>query len=172
MTDKTELQNKIIEQANTWYQLGCEHFGITPKPLTINFDKRGRVAGTALSSKNELNFNIILASENEDEFINQTVPHEVAHLVADQKFKKRCMHGKEWKFIMNTFGLEAKRCHNYNTSNSVGRQVEKFSYSCGCGNGIHKVGKKIHGKISSGSKYTCVKCKKVLFRLVSDIYPD
>lgn len=172
MTDKTELQNKIIEQANTWYQLGCDHFQITPKPLTIKFEKRGRVSGTALSSRNELDFNIILASENEEEFLKQTVPHEIAHLVADQKFKKRCIHGREWKMVMNVFGLEARRCHNYNTSNAVIRKTEKFSYSCGCGNGYHTVGKKIHGKISNGSRYTCGRCKQVLVRLVSDIYPD
>ena len=147
MTDKTELQNKIIEQANTWYQLGCDHFGITPRPLTIKFEKRGRVAGTACCSTNELDFNMDLAIKNEDDFLKQTVPHEVCHLIARQKFGKIKPHGKEWGYVMNIFGLEAKRCHNYNVSSLN----TEYRYVCDCGKEFYLTNN-IHSKITNGQK--------------------
>ena len=48
----------------------------------ILFTKKGRVAGAAHSGSWLINFNEVLLQENIEEFIRNTVPHEVAHLVA------------------------------------------------------------------------------------------
>ena len=109
------------------------------------FTKTGRVAATANYSSNLLNFNQVLLDENTEDFIKQTVPHEVAHLIAGTVFPKiiRRMvegriikgspHGKEWATIMRMLGANPNRCHNYDISSVVRKRIT-FDYRCdGCG---------------------------------------
>jgi predicted SprT family Zn-dependent metalloprotease len=86
---------------------------------TIEFTLKGTVAGTACHTTNTLNFNIQLAAENLDTFLNQIVPHEVAHLIADGLGSRG--HDRIWKVIMRKFGVEPTVCHVMNTD-SVKRQ--------------------------------------------------
>lgn len=152
------LQQKIISETLAWYALGCETYNLTHDDLTITFNKRGAVAGTAWSSKRLIEYNLILAQENQIDFINQIVPHEVAHIIANRYFKKNCGHKKEWKAIMVRFGLSATRCHNYNVQNA---ERQRFKYTCACGSNF-QVGKNLHNKLQNGSGHYCRKCKTKL----------
>lgn len=78
----------------------------------ISFALKGRMAGTAHSQRWELRFNLALLTQDPVK-ANQTIGHEVAHLVADKHFDMRCKHDKHWKFWMDLFGLPAERCHSY-----------------------------------------------------------
>lgn len=46
-----------------------------------------------------------------EEFQTDTIPHELAHLVAYTVFNDPG-HGKGWKTVMCTIGVEPNRCHN------------------------------------------------------------
>lgn len=95
-----------------------------PYPRVI-FSLQGATAGKAHCGKGLIEFSPTLLRENPDLFLIDTAGHEVAHLVAWQKFQNRIRpHGPEWEQVMWTLGLQANRCHNYNTSNvpsNVGR---------------------------------------------------
>lgn len=88
----------------------------------IKFDLRGTTAGRAWGRKNVIQFNPILLDQNPEVFVRQTVGHEVAHLAAFVKNPNCEPHGKDWKLIMWSLRLPAKRCHNYDTSTITGRK--------------------------------------------------
>lgn len=103
----------------------------------VRFDKRGTCGGTADSRLNELNFNAKLMLENWDEYINQIIPHEVAHLVKNAVYgtsRKGAMmrsHGGYWSYIMRVFGINPDRTHDMDVGN-VAQPKRKFLYECAC----------------------------------------
>lgn len=126
----------------------------------IVFDLKGLSAGVAYTKTNTLRFNKILLSNNVDTFINITVPHEVAHLVADTFYNSRQCHGKGWKSIMKyVFGLEPKRCHDYDISFCT-KSRKKYTYICNCRE--HELSTTLHNRISKGSWRYCKLCHGTL----------
>jgi SprT protein len=67
---------------------------------TLVYQQRGTSAGTAWLEKNEIRLNPVLLLENQQEFIDEVVPHELAHLLVWQHFGRVAPHGKEWKWMM------------------------------------------------------------------------
>ena len=67
-----------------------------------------------ISKKSWINVNPILLNENVEYVVNQTVPHEVAHIVAYMVFGRVKPHGLHWEVVMRAFGKQANRCHQLN----------------------------------------------------------
>lgn len=59
---------------------------------TISYKLKGKTAGIAFSSRNLIKFNEVLITENFEQFINNIIPHEVAHIVADHFFNYQKHH--------------------------------------------------------------------------------
>lgn len=77
--------------------------------------------GRFFCGSNKYQFNIKLAMQNPQEYLDIVVPHEVAHhvqyLLFPKSMKKEAGHGKEWKVIMTTvFGIPAERYHQMDTT--------------------------------------------------------
>jgi len=146
---------KYIEIANQKYN---KQF-IIP---VVRFDLRGRNGGEAVLKENVIRVNQVLCAENFQEYLKQTIGHEVAHLIVYQIYKDRYLtqqvkpHGIEWKMVMSKFGLSADRCHQYDTTNSKVRNTVKYQFSCNCK--VHEVGPKINANIASGKVYWCKSC--------------
>ena len=116
------------------------HFGPAP---SIGYFSKSEVGGRACGYR-KVEFNSVLLMENLDDFLGQTVPHEVAHCVDDlldarTRWMKGALrrwdytrpHGKSWARVMGWFGCPATRCHSYDTSNiQTGRK--RFEYACDC----------------------------------------
>ena len=149
------LINQVIDKVYECF----EKYQIEDTPIIL-FSKRGKVAGTANFGKWTLNFNKVLMEENPETFINQTVPHECAHLIARLLNKNIKPHGREWQNVIITLGGNPKRCHSYDTSNSAVYHKTKYLYKCDCQN--HVVGPTVHKKMNDGIKYNCRGCKSVL----------
>ena len=102
----------------------------------IRYDTKGRAAGWAHFSHlgpHWIRINPILLNENVEYVVNQTVPHEIAHLVAYTVFGTRIKpHGHEWKFVMRVFGKEPKRCHRLDVTSvqRVRRAVTRITFHC------------------------------------------
>lgn len=86
--------------------------------VRLTTSTKGRVAAYAYSWQNRICINPVLFLENREDFLDQTIPHEVAHIVADKYYKKDCAHGNHWKLMMAKIGKPADRCHQYDTSKS------------------------------------------------------
>lgn len=59
--------------------------------------------------------------EYTEEFLCDTIPHELAHLVAYTVFGDSG-HGKGWKTIISQFGIKTNRLHNMVNSNHARRK--------------------------------------------------
>ena len=139
-----------------------------PAPMTmpsIDFRIRGVAAGKAYSEQNRLSFSPTLMRENILEFLEDTIPHEVAHLVTRKLHGRRVKsHGPEWQAVMRAFGCEPSRCHSYDVSNVATRRDLPAVY-CDCQGsaGEHRISKaryKLIGK--SGYSIRCRLCKATI----------
>ena len=72
-----------------------------PEPKLV-YQQRGTTAGTAWLQTYEIRLNPVLLMENVDAFINEVVPHELAHLLVWKHFGRVPPHGKEWKWMMES----------------------------------------------------------------------
>ena len=87
----------------------------------IKYDLKGVVAGQCIYI-GIIRLNSFLLRENLEDFLENTIPHEVAHYIAVKVFGSLIKpHGKEWKMIMNLLGVFPVRCHSYD----VGRVKRK-----------------------------------------------
>jgi SprT protein len=161
LTKEESVKNKILIKINECFKLANEYF-LTCETIPVKFDLSGNTSGMFCVRGEEMyfRFNLQIAIDNEEEFIKQTIPHEVAHylqIINYNQFKSG--HGKAWKYIMQrVFNLEPKRCHEYNLTNVKKRNIKEFVYSCNCKE--HVVSSIIHNRIQLKNKnYCCNICK-------------
>jgi SprT protein len=151
---------KISEVITEFWDKGKRMYRVDWERPVFNFKLSGRTAGRAALQANLVKINEELFVRNREEFLAQTIPHEVAHLLAWRAFKDNG-HGYGWKRVMVNFGLEPRRCHNYDTS-EVARRVSRYLYTCGCPGGV-KVGSKHHKQLMQGAiSIRCRGCRVVL----------
>lgn len=145
------LREKLI-QANTFLQ--CDH----PLPSVL-YQQRGTAAGTAWLEKNEIRLNPVLLIENQQAFIDEVVPHELAHLLVWKHFGRTPPHGKEWKWMMQTvLGVTPSRTHQFAVQ-SV--RTRTFPYHCPCQQ--HQLTLRRHNRVIRGeTQYRCTRCGQPL----------
>jgi SprT protein len=146
---------QYMNRANAMYSMSM------PMPEIV-FQRAGTAAGTARVCHNIIDINPVLASENFDDILTRTAPHEVAHIVQYQRFGVRSLkalggHGKEWQGIMRDFGLEPSRYHSMSVANSGRGRNNPHMWSCKC---------QVHQTKKDG-EYLCQKCNTRL-TLITD----
>jgi len=125
----------------------------------VMFNQTGKSAGSARLQLNQLRFNPILLQENKTHFIQNTVPHEIAHLLVYQLYGRTKPHGKEWQNIMiGIFQIPAKTTHSYDINSVKGKT---FTYQCYCSQ--HLLTIRRHNKIQRDhAQYLCRSCRQQL----------
>lgn len=170
----TNLQNKAIEEVRRCLKLAEEYF---ERPFVldgVSFNLRGRSAGQfrakLLTSDGmfgkakhvkEIRFNASLLEQYGEEFIRDTVGHEVAHFVVFELYARRVRpHGKEWQAVMlDVMKQSPGVTHQYETEPA--RKLKRYRYVCSCDTKVHELGAVRHKKILSGkAKYHCKECRK------------
>ena len=117
-----ELKAKVEAKIRECFKVASEKYGTTFEMPEVRYDIKSHTGGLAYYTRWLLRFNLILLVENEEHYIENVVPHEVAHLVNHRvnvpaPGKKRLMpHGKEWKGVMNVLGVPAAVHHKYDCS--------------------------------------------------------
>ena len=131
------------------------------KRPVVSFKLRGQKAGVAHLHENLLRFNAQLYRDNSEDFLRQTVAHEVAHLVAHQLFGDRIEpHGQEWQLIMRgVYELPPNRCHSYEVTR---RQATRYIYRCPCADSDFAFTAQRHHLVSKGRRYLCRRCRHTL----------
>lgn len=153
-----DLQQRIITRVNACMQLAATELAREFSPPLVRFNQGGRIAGSAWLERWELRFNPVLLADNEAEFMEEIVPHEVAHLIAFACFGKVKPHGSEWRHIMQSvFGLIPRTRHSLDTS----KVSPTFSYHCDCRS--HQLTLRRHNKIlRAQQRYLCLHCNGAL----------
>ncbi len=136
-----------------------------PEP-TLVYQQRGTAAGTAWLEKWEIRLNPVLLMENQQAFIEEVVPHELAHLLVWKTFGRVAPHGKEWKWMMESvLGVPARRTHQFEVESVRSRT---FAYRCQCQQ--HQLTVRRHNRVLRGeSEYRCVHCGSLLKADVSPL---
>ncbi|MGF1726965.1 SprT family zinc-dependent metalloprotease [Photobacterium nomapromontoriensis] len=129
-----------------------------PTPV-VNFTQWGKIAGCARLQGWEIRFNPVLLQENPQAFLEEVVPHEVAHLVVFKRFGKVRPHGREWQIIMaEVFGVPPRTTHSFDISSVQGAT---FRYQCQCNE--HQLSVRRHNKMLRGQAiYHCRRCAQPL----------
>lgn len=152
-----ELLNSRVESC---FQQAEAFFKRTFLRPQVSLKLRGQKAGVAHLHDNLLRFNPQLYRENREDFLRQTVPHEVAHLIAHQLFGGSIQpHGQEWQLIMRgVYELPPKRCHTY----AIQRRCStRYIYRCPCASEFTFTAQR-HGLVGKGRRYVCRQCQQVL----------
>ncbi|WP_130099447.1 SprT family zinc-dependent metalloprotease [Siccibacter turicensis] len=125
-----------------------------PEPSVV-YQQRGTAAGTAWLEPYEIRLNPILMLENQQAFVDEVVPHELAHLLVWKHFGRVAPHGKEWKWMMESvLGVPARRTHRFEVT-SV--RANTFPYHCGCQ--LHQLTVRRHNRVVRGeTEYRCTQC--------------
>jgi predicted SprT family Zn-dependent metalloprotease len=117
------LRAKVLKKTEECLKLASKKFKREFEMPEIRYDIKNHDGGRAYTARNLIRYNLILLVENEKHFIENVVPHEVAHIInrlvnKPAPGKKRLMpHGREWKDIMtDLLKVDANVKHTYDCS--------------------------------------------------------
>jgi predicted SprT family Zn-dependent metalloprotease len=156
---------RCIEVAKKCYPGNASAF----KKVNITYDVRGGCAGKAFHHLWTIKLNPILLMENIKEMVENTVSHEVAHLIDKEVHgtqygrynrrtgrRNRIVHGPTFKRIQRQFGRCDATFHNMDVSNArVKRKSKpKHIWDCNCGSpsGRMEIGAVRHRNMQTGIK--------------------
>lgn len=162
---RAELEKKVQAKISETYKLAEKKWGRKFALPSVTYKVRGRVAGYAHFRTNRVDFNLGILIRETERFLARTVPHECAHLIANEVYGDRG-HGKGWKAAMALLEVEdASRCHDFAVVPA--RKSRLFVYACDCRE--HTVSAIRHGRMQRGqSSYVCNSCAGVV-RFVSEL---
>jgi len=168
-----EVKAKVMSVLKDCIKLAEAHYNEKFPMPNVTYVLTGCTAGTYDHRTNTIDLNAAMMMENLDnDFIEDTVPHEFAHQVDRQinpenfethiqfdrygrpRRSKRSVHGPSFKFILGrVLGRDPTRCHNYDVS-SVKKKMTTYTYQCSCGCGsYYEMSAKAHNKVRRGAVY-------------------
>ena len=153
------LQQAVMRCLREKLQMANQFFGTDYTEPEITYQQRGTSAGSAYLQHWQIRLNPVLLQENQQPFIDEVVPHELAHLLVWKHFGRVAPHGKEWKWMMESvLGVPARRTHQFELQ-SVRRNT--FPYRCKCQE--HQLTVRRHNRVVRGEAvYRCVHCGEQL----------
>lgn len=157
------LQSIAEQSLDIWLRkLNLSPYECHSKPQIL-LNQRGRIAGAALLQKNVIKLQPSLFEQNQDYFISDVIPHELAHLVVYQHFGRVKPHGNEWRYVMrDVLGVAPKVTHSLDVKKAG---VKMFDYQCHCG--IVQLTTIRHNRVvHQQQKYICRRCEHTLIRLI------
>lgn len=149
------LQQAIYRSLRHHLVLAAPHFDDPLPEPAISWQQRGTTAGSAWLKEWQIRLNPILCEENPSAFVEQVVPHELAHLLVWKKFGRVAPHGQEWRWMMEeVLKVKAERTHRLITTSVAGRT---FTYHCHCQQ--HELTVRRHNRVVRGeTEYCCRRC--------------
>lgn len=116
-----ELQAKVVAKLKECIAIAEAKYERKFEMPEIRWDIKNTDGGRANYREYLVRFNLILCVENEQKFLDTTVPHEFGHLVnyivnydaCVKEGRKLRPHGKEWKAVMEVLKTPPKVTHSY-----------------------------------------------------------
>jgi len=156
-----QQQDQVRDATLACLRRAGEIFQIEFEPVPVSFDLIGRAAGMYRTGCGErvIRYNPYLFAKYFDNNLDITVPHEVAHYIADRLYGLRNIraHGVEWKSVMRALGAEPRATGRYDLEGIPVRRQQRFSYRCECN--THQLSTARHNRIRRGqATYYCRVC--------------
>jgi SprT protein len=151
----------VVEQTASRIEQASDLFARNFSVIPVLFDLRGRAAGMyrVRNAERVIRYNPFIFERYFEDNLAQTVPHEVAHYVADivYGFRNIRPHGPEWKQIMQFFGADTRATSQYNLDGLPVRRYRQFQYRCRCRE--HALTSRRHNRIERNEvRYFCNHC--------------
>lgn len=130
------------------------------RPLPqLCFNQRGKAAGTARLTQWSIRLNPVLLAAHPQVFLDEVIPHELAHLLVFARHGRTRPHGVQWQRLMqDTFQLTPRVTHDLDISALTG---PTFAYRCACRE--HDLSLRRHNKLQRGqARYLCRHCGQPL----------
>ena len=153
------MEDQIKEAVDLACQTLEDHGYDIPDEIECRFDLRGHTAGMYCRRGDDiyLRFNLEIANNYPEDYVNRTVPHEVAHLAVGCNFQREPAHGRKWKQAMGVLKADSSVRHRYKTTSAR----KTFAYTCGCESKEHQISGVRHRKMRErGVQYLCKLCRK------------
>jgi predicted SprT family Zn-dependent metalloprotease len=155
---QNERMMQIQERIRKVFADAQTRYGVDLSDVQVRFDLRGRCAGVAgykggLFGKRSyfLRFNRdMLHTDAFKHLIEDTVPHEIAHLTCFMRPELGSNHDAGWKRVCRELGGSGERCHQEQVVYANG---ETFQYKTTMGK-LVTVSERIHRNIQMGTSYT------------------
>jgi len=162
-----DLQDQAVQLTEYWIHRARELTGTSARRLPVPevaFDLRGRSAGQAIFARRSrevrIRINAKLLASHPKEMLEETVPHEVAHVVIFRLYGRKAKpHGDEWKALMRVFGVDPAPCHTLPAEPA--RVLKRFRYECACDTPAMLTSIR-HKRAQQGTDYICRRCGKKL----------
>lgn len=170
-------QQQVIAETHRYIRLAESLYQRRFADIEVLFNLRGKAAGMyrcyfeagdyrrawTRKKRRQIRFNPWLFAKYEQDSWENTIPHEVAHYIADclyglQQIKP---HGPQWRQIMVDFGAEPLVRAAYDLADIPTRKVSRYRYRCACR--TVELSAYRHNKIQSGQQqYRCRDCGDML----------
>lgn len=138
-----------------------------PVPRLHYFDHRldaGRAMPPArVGAPGTLELNAAYLQRHPEEMLEETVAHELAHLIVFHLNPQRREppHGAQWQRVMREwFDVEPERTHRFDASVVPARRQRRWRYRCGCRE--HALTTVRHRRVEKGARYLCRACRGIL----------
>lgn len=147
------LKAKVEARINECIQ----KIGVNLPPVKVKYDiNSSRLGGQASYAANQIRINPVFLNAYTDHYLETTVAHETAHLIARAKYGRMInAHGPEWKQVMRDLGVPPNRCHSYETPEGVklGKQTSQHECVCSACSYTSTVGPRRARKMLNGVSY-------------------
>jgi len=159
------LQHRVVEATSGYIDQARDLFDTDFNRVAVGFDLTGKAAGMYRVRRSEriIRYNPYIFAKYFDDNLAVTVPHEVAHYIADMVYGLRNIrpHGQQWQALMAAFGADPSRTCSYDMEGIPQRVHQRIAYRCDCTR--HNITLRRHNQIERGRRrYFCRSCGALL----------
>ena len=125
----------------------------------LNFNLRGQTGGKAYYRQHEIRLNkeLLGIEANTQQMVENTLAHELAHLIVGASYPRAKPHGIEFQRVMRRLGEVPTTTHSMDIAPKSG----EVPYKCNCVD-EHMLSPIRHKKVLRGASYRCGICKTKL----------
>lgn len=151
-------QQQAVNKCKEIFELARVKYGVDLSNVSIGFNLKGRVAGRAgwkgfkgvAEREYYMQFNLDLLQRESDDMLNDTIPHEIAHIVCYMKPELGSDHDYGWTRVCISLGGSGNAKHNLKVVYGKGTTYE---YTTDMGNKV-RLNDRHHAHVLSGGCLT------------------
>ena len=146
MNFETRMAN-IKAKVEAVKQLATRLYGVDLSRLRVRYDLHGAAGGWAIGN-DLIRLNVdFIADHRYDAMLNNTVAHEIAHIVCHIRPMLGRKHNPGWKRVCLALGGNGKRCHSEDVVYANG---ETYEYTTDKGFKV-RVSRTVHKRLQNGT---------------------
>ena len=155
-------QHYVMASLDTHLTLAAEYWpSVNLEDVHVDFEHIGTCAGMAYWTSGRIRINVdLLEGDTLDEMARQTLPHELAHVIANRLEGVKSGHGTTWKHVMRMFGLKPTRTHDMEVEH-LRRRTRTAECRCDCKT-WELTARRVNAMNRGTKRYRCPSCHTLI----------